>query len=144
MGKRTLSRIKAMIVLYHDDLMKNSYEDVENEHLDSLFLDDTKDMEFDEDFYNELVSGVRANLAVIDRYIAICLYRYVIDRLSYLDRAIVRIAVYEMKFTDTPHKVIINEALNLSKDYTLINGFDTKSFNNALLDKISRRITSGE
>lgn len=144
MGKRTLSRIKAMIVLYHDDLMKNSYEDVENEHLDSLFLDDTKDMEFDEDFYNELVNGVRANLAVIDRYIAICLYRYVIDRLSYLDRAIVRIAVYEMKFTDTPHKVIINEALNLSKDYTLINGFDTKSFNNALLDKISRRITSGE
>lgn len=140
--KRRISRIKAMIVLYHDDLMKESYEKVEEEGLEKLLQED-KNLSYDVDFYNELISGVRSNLEAIDRLIAISLTNYTIDRLSYVDRALLRIGVYELKYTTTPKNIIIDEIVSLSHEYSEVSGFDSSKFNNALLDKISKRIGDG-
>ena len=140
--KRRISRIKAMIVLYHDDLMKESYEKVEEEGLEKLLQED-KNLSYDVDFYNELISGVRSNLEAIDRLIAISLTNYTIDRLSYVDRALLRIGVYELKYTTTPKNIIIDEIVSLSHEYSEVSGFDSSKFNNALLDKISKRISDG-
>ena len=40
------------------------------------------------------------------------------ERLSAIDRAILRLAIHELQGTKTPHKVIINEAVNLAKKFS--------------------------
>ena len=139
--KRTISRIKAMIVLYHDDLMKNDYSKEESDYIGRLI---DSESEYDEEFFNELVSGVKEHLDVIDRYIAISLTNYTIDRLSYVDRALIRIGVYELKYTDTPKNIVINEIVNLSHEYSEVKDFNSANINNALLDKIAKRIEDGK
>lgn len=141
--KRSNSRKKAMFVLYHDDLMKNEYENIELENLKNL-LKEVEIAQIDEDFFNELVNGVRENLDVIDRYIAISLTNYTIDRLSFVDRALLRIGVYELKFTETPKNIIIDEIVNLSHEFSETEDFSSSKFNNALLDKIAKRIADGK
>jgi N utilization substance protein B len=49
---------------------------------------------------------------------------------------IIRFAVYEMKYTETPYEIIIDEAVRLTKKYTNLDDDKAKSFNNKLLDKI--------
>ena len=142
--KRRISRIKAMMILYHDDLMKEDYEKVEAEGLENLLKEESDKYSYDEDFCNELVNGVRSNLSTIDRLIAISLTNYTIDRLSYIDRALLRIGVYELKFTNTPKNIVINEIVSLSHEYSEVKGFESSKFNNALLDKISQRISDGK
>ena len=142
--KRTISRIKALIILYHDDLMKNELLEEEKNEIDVLLKEGVENLEYDEKFFNEIVEGVRNNLATIDRLIAISLTKYTIDRLSYVDRALIRIGTYELKYTNTPKNIIINEIINLSHDYSEIEGFDSAKFNNALLEKISNRIENGK
>ena len=140
--RRTFSRIKAMFVLYRWDLIKNEYEDIEHDGFESL-LNEEGDLNYDVDFFNQLVNGVKDNIDVIDRYIAICLTNYSIDRLSYIDRAIIRLATYELKYTDTSNNIIINEYVDLSHEYSEIDDFNSAKFNNAILDKISKRISDG-
>ena len=72
---------------------------------------------------------------------AINLENYPLDRLSYVDRTLIRIGVYEMMFTKTPHKVIINEIVNLSKEYSQTDDFLSSKFNNSVLDKISKMLS---
>ena len=90
-------------------------------------------------YQTRLIPRSLDNLPKIDRMIAICLEKYPIERLSYVDRNLIRIGTYELMFTDTPVAIIINEIVNLSKEYTQIDNFESSKFNNALLDNISKR-----
>ena len=138
--KRTISRIKAMMKLYSYDLTNDLLDDG---YLDGVFSEEGE-MECDKDFYHQLVYGVLDNKAKIDRTIAISLKKYTLDRLSYIDRNLIRIAVYEMMFTDTPKNIIIDEILNISHEYSEIENLDTASFNNSLLDNIAKRLADGK
>lgn len=137
--KRTASRIKAMMKLYTYDLTKELLND---DYLDGFFNEE--DVDCDNDFYHQLVFGVLENISKIDRTIAISLKKYTLDRLSYVDRNLIRIAVYEMLFTDTPKNIIINEILDISHEYSEIEGLETSKFNNSLLDAISKRLEHGK
>ena len=137
--KRTASRIKAMMKLYTYDLTKDLLQD---DYLDGFFNEE--DVDCDNDFYHQLVFGVLENISKIDRTIAISLKKYTLDRLSYVDRNLIRIAVYEMLFTDTPKNIIINEILDISHEYSEIEGLETSKFNNSLLDAISKRLEHGK
>lgn len=139
--KRINSRIKALIVLYDEDLLKNH---VDEEGIDKLLKEDDEDFSYDVNYYNLIVNGVRENLYAIDKLISICLSNYTLDRLSYVDRNLIRIGAFEMKYTDTPKSVIINEIVNLSHEYSEVKGFESSKFNNALLEKISQRIDNGK
>lgn len=139
--KRINSRIKALIVLYDEDLMKNPADE---ENLDKLFKEEDENFSYDINYYNLLVKGVKENLYAIDKLISICLKNYTLDRLSYIDRNLIRIGTFEMKYTDTPKNVIINEIVNLSHEYSEVEGFETAKFNNALLERISKRIEDGK
>ncbi len=90
-------------------------------------------LEVENDFVNELVNGVITNQNTISETANKFLVDWDIDRLSKVDKAILSIGIYELKYTDTPSVVSINEAIELSKKYS-----DEKvtKMINATLDKI--------
>lgn len=136
--KRTVSRIKAMMKLYNYDLVKDLLDD---SYLSKVFNEE-EIVECDEDFYHKLVYGVLENKSKIDKTIAISLKNYTFDRLSYVDRNLLRIAVYEMLYTDTPKNIIIDEVLNISHEYSETDDMNTAKFNNSLLDNIVKRLNN--
>lgn len=96
----------------------------------------------DEDYIKvrDVVLELYKSFEKINCIISNNLDNYTIDRLNYVDRAIIRLAVYEMLFTDLAKSIIINEALEITKEYsTLDDGLQAK-FNNRLLDKIAQGI----
>lgn len=70
-------------------------------------------------FTRELVKGVQDKLETIDQSLVVYLTGWQVDRLSRVDRQILRLAVYEMMFQDVPPKVVINEAIELAKHFGL-------------------------
>lgn len=90
----------------------------------------------DFDFVNESVEGVLEFLAKIDDIIKSHLKGYTIKRLSFVDRAIIRFAVYEMYQTETPSEIVIDEALKLTRTLTDEGNNKSVAFNNRLLDDI--------
>lgn len=66
----------------------------------------------------ELVAGTEENLAAIDNLLTDYLKGWSMDRLSKVDREILRMGVYEMVFReDVPPKVVVNEAIEMSKNF---------------------------
>ena len=141
--KRNLSRIKALFQLYQYDLLKTDDNiEVFNDEFPKLLeeVDSENDLEYDNEFSTELYEGVIKNLSDIDRTIAISLTNYPLDRLSYIDRNLIRIGVYEIVYLKEPKNIIINEIVNLSKDYSQTEDFLSSKFNNKLLDNICKRL----
>lgn len=136
--KRTISRIKVLFMLYQYDLCN---KEVNLDSFDEL-LDESKegisDCDYDPVFTNDLYQKVISNIETIDRIIAINLDNYLIERLSYVDRNILRIGTYELLYTKTPKSIIINEMIELSKVYSETADYKTSKFNNSVLDKIAK------
>lgn len=85
-------------------------------------------------FVNELVRGVHLQKDKIDTLIETYLINWTLNRISIVDKTILRIALYEIMFIeDIPHAVSINEAIELAHTYG-----DEKSskFINGILSKI--------
>jgi transcription antitermination protein NusB len=94
--------------------------------------------------FNETViyiaNTVTPYLPTLDRIISANLVDWTIDRLNYVDLAIIRYAVYEMKYTQTPAEIVIDEAIELTKRYTNLDDNKAKAFNNKLLDNIRKSL----
>ena len=91
------------------------------------------------DFLTELVNYVCANLEKIDEVIKASLVNYKLNRLSYVDRSIIRVATAEMMMGTAP-AVVINEALEIVKLYSDQGDGASVRFVNKLLDNISKNI----
>ena len=130
--KRNNSRIKAMMLVYNYDITNGNCDD----ELPSIISEELE--EVDELFASELFTGVINNIDDIDFIISKNLENYGLDRLNYVDRALIRIGTYEMKYLKTPKNIVINEIVNLSKQYTQIDDYPSSKFNNKLLDNIAR------
>lgn len=88
-----------------------------------------------------LVQGVCAKRADIDRRLATSSDNWALERMPAVDRAILRVAVYEMLYVrDVPVSVAINEAVELAKLYG--GEDDSSKFVNGVLGRIAR--ASGE
>jgi N utilization substance protein B len=90
-------------------------------------------MEIENDFVNEIVYGVLEHKNDIDKIANKNLNNWTIDRLGKIDEAILRMGIYELVYTDTPEVVAINEAVELSKEYS---DEKVKNMINAVLDRI--------
>jgi len=89
-----------------------------------------------------IVTGVITNLSFIDELIKKHSKNWDISRMVYVDRNILRIAVYEMVFmSDVPDIVAINEAIEISKIYS---SPESGKFINGLLDSIRKEIVSDQ
>jgi N utilization substance protein B len=81
-----------------------------------------------------LLSGVKKEFASVDRCIEKASEHWKLSRITYVDKNILRVAVFEMLYsTDVPPKVAIDEALELAKKF---GSEDSKDFINGVLDKI--------
>ena len=87
----------------------------------------------DNEFIDEIVMGVINNKKDIDAIANRYLEDWKIDRLGNTDQAILRMAIYEMLYTDTPGVVVIDEAVRLAKLYSDDN---VRKMINGVLDKI--------
>lgn len=110
---RKESRTQAFQTLFQLE-MKNS--DLTIEEAISFIKDDNPDLEFD--FINWLVTGVKDHESVLDNKIAPHLKDWTIDRLLKSDRIILRMSTFELLNSETPQKVIINEAVELAKQFS--------------------------
>lgn len=91
--------------------------------------------ESQKDFARALVTGTIEHLEEIDLLLEANTDNWRLSRMAMVDRLIMRLAVYELLYSDTPSAVVINEALELAKTY---GGDQTVSFVNGVLDSISR------
>lgn len=108
--------------LYQYDLVGN---------LDSMLL--TDDLET-----QEILQSIILDLDNIDDIITENLFNYQIERLGYLDRAIIRLATYELKNTELNTATIINEAVKMTKQYSDLEDERQHKFTNKLLDNIGK------
>jgi N utilization substance protein B len=89
-------------------------------------------------FALELVEGVRGKLAELDAKIEKHSTNWRIDRMSRIDRNVLRLGAYELEYRpDVPKKVALNEAVELGKKYGTE---ESSSFINGLLDKLAQGI----
>ena len=127
MASRSELREKIMTILYQIEMYKkNSFEynleDVIHENID-----------ISNSFVNNIVKGVLDNEIELDNLANKYLKNWTIDRLDNVGAVILRMGIFEIKYSDTPDIVAINEAIELAKKYCDGN---VKNMINAVLDKI--------
>ena len=81
-----------------------------------------------------LLGQVASHREKVDEVLAEVIENYAPERIDPVDRAILRLGTYELMHTDTPSKVILNEAIELAKRFGTS---DSSRFVNGVLDKIA-------
>ncbi len=119
---RTESRQEIIKILYQISIL-------EKIHSNYKVTDLIDELEETNEFINETINGIIDNKEKLEdlanKYLK---DKWTIDRLSIPDQGIILLGIYELLYTDTPNKVVIYEAINLSKLYSdddipkLING----------------------
>jgi N utilization substance protein B len=84
-------------------------------------------------FATSLINGVRQNLAELDSHLEQIADNWSLLRMAATDRNILRMAAYEIVFTGTPGRVVINEAIELAKRF---GSTQSSRFVNGILDRV--------
>ena len=121
---RSELREKCMIILYQNDIYKNTVE------IDEIIKNN---IEIENDFVKDIVYGVVTHKNEIDALANKYMTDWNIDRLDKTGASILRMGIFELKYTDTPDVVVINEAVELAKKYS---DDSVRKIINAVLDKI--------
>jgi N utilization substance protein B len=128
--RRREARQGAVEVLYRRDLLNDPVEDLLAEVARRMELNGSARR-----FLRLLVEQTEAVREEIDAVLTRTLKHWKLDRLSYVDRAILRMACCEiLHFPDIPSKVSINEAVEIAK---LLGGDESGQFVNGVLDAVS-------
>ena len=120
--KRRLAREIAVSSLYQMEMNGVTGDEAVNMVMEEARQDneigaDVRELGAIDGFTRELVAGVWAMREELDRQLAGYLTGWQIDRLSRVDRQILRLAAYEMNITGVPPKVVVNEAIELAKHF---------------------------
>jgi transcription antitermination protein NusB len=131
-GTRRKARECALQMLFAADVVKGTLQDVSTDD----YWSELGDSDFDDktrEFANNLVRGTLANNEAIDDKIRTRAEHWRIERMAIVDRNVLRLAVYEFLYEDTPHTVVINEALEIARRFST---FEATQFINGILDAI--------
>jgi N utilization substance protein B len=131
--KRTRARELAMQGLYQLDVQGSDLLG----RLDGFFIENSSD-----DSVRRLATdwtrGTWENLVDCDELIADSAIKWQLSRLSPVDKSILRLAVYQLKFSpDIPAKVVINEAIELAKKFSTDK---SPAFINGVLDAVLKKL----
>ncbi|MDD5290108.1 MAG: transcription antitermination factor NusB [Patescibacteria group bacterium] len=132
MPNRHLSRTIAMQTLYEWDF--NHHSEKLNEVLTYNIKEQAAGLE-DISFVESLVKGVVKNIKAIDEIIIKFAPEWPLDKITVVDRNVLRLGIYELKFaaSDVPPKVVINEAIEMAKTF---GGESSGKFVNGVLGAI--------
>lgn len=127
---RSLSRELVFKLLYELEVQKENQIEQVDLYIENNDIQDKRVI----DYIKEIVNGVKENKEKIESLISKNLKKdWSLDRISKVNLAILKLAIYEIKFMDLPYKVGINEAVELAKKY----GDDgSKQFVNGVLASV--------
>ncbi len=131
MGTRRKARESALQMLFAADVAKT-----DGTVLTNTYWSELSDAVFDEQtrgFADKLTVGTLQEIETIDERIRTRAEHWRIERMAIVDRNVLRLAVYEFLFSDTPHTVIINEALEVARRFST---YEATQFINGILDAI--------
>ena len=131
MGTRRKARECALQMLFAADVAKTGESILTRDYWTELG-EPTLDEET-RDFADKLSVGTLREVEKIDTTIRTRAEHWRIERMAIVDRNVLRMAVYEFLFSDTPHTVIINEALEIARRFST---FEATQFINGILDAI--------
>lgn len=126
---RTGARAAAMKLLYEWEMGGDGGEDTR------VGMLGIQPGENESDYMEMLFSGVREHVGEIDEMIAKYAVGWKLDRLSRVDLSVLRVAVYEIRFTELADAVAVNEALELARAYSTP---EAVSFVNGVLGSLLR------
>ena len=131
MGTRRKARECALQMLFAADVTKMSGDvlirDYWNEIGDPEIDSETRE------FANRLAVNSLHEVETVDTRIKSRAEHWRIERMAIVDRNVLRLAVYEFLYEQTPHTVIINEALEIARRFST---FEATQFINGILDAI--------
>ncbi len=133
---RSLARERAMQALYQWQMTGQNLADIEQQ-----FLDEQDMANVDKKYFKELLHEVPRLVDEFDELSKELLSRP-IEQVDPVERAILRIGLYELKLRiDIPYRVVINEAVELAKNFGAEQGH---KFVNGTLDKAAKSLRSVE
>jgi N utilization substance protein B len=136
MPARHRSRQRALQVLFSWDQGSKSIEDSISAFYETLGSDESEPKPTPQDAFMEtLVRGTASKSKDLDQKIEAKSNNWRLERMPSVDRNILRLAVYEMTETDSPPPIVIDEALELARQFSTD---DSASFVNGVLDAIRR------
>lgn len=136
LAARSRARRRALQALYAWQLSGSGIDSVIQQ------FQHEQDMEVaDLDYFEDLLHGVERNLAAIDESLKPYVDRE-IEQIDPIERAALRMAAYELKYRpDVPYRVVINEAIEVTKRFGADHGH---SYVNGVLDKLAAQLRAVE
>jgi transcription antitermination protein NusB len=131
---RTKSREFAMQMLFQWDMSQQ-----DPTKLEAKFWRAAKAADTTRAFANQLFEGVTKEIVLLDEIIVKHAENWRFERLAAIDRAILRLAIYELRATDTPPKVVLNEAIELAKKFS---SEESGPFVNGILDAFRKTMAA--
>lgn len=131
MGTRRKARECALQMLFAADVMKTVGDRLTRDYWNEL-----GEPEIDEptrEFATRLALGTLREIEAVDERIRSRAEHWRIPRMAIVDRNILRLAVFEFLYEETPHTVVINEALEIARRFST---FEATQFINGILDAI--------
>lgn len=129
---RGKSRRLAMQAVYQWQMTGDNITDIKQQ-----FFEENNMSQIDAEFFSELVSGVASSISDLDALLEKYMSRSA-ESVDPVERSILRLAAYEfVNRFDVPYRVVLNEAVNISKEYCAEN---SHAFVNAVLDKVAKEV----
>ncbi len=126
---RQLARETAFKMIFQMDVGKNPLEMAEYTMEEALIDGDISKGECK--YILTLVSGVSKKKEELDEFMEAYSKGWALDRINHIEKSIIRLALYEIRYMDIPYEVSVNEAVELAKRYGEEEAY---SFVNAILD----------
>lgn len=127
---RSAAREQAFKLLYSLEIQRESLQEQIELYFENEEISDEKTKEY----ISDIVNGIESNSSEIEQKISENLKKdWKLDRISKINLVLLKLAIYEILYTETPYKVVINEVVELAKKY----GDDTSpNFINGILASI--------
>lgn len=135
MAARHRSRKRALQVLFEWDMRREPVDRAISHYYETLYSEEIEKQPKPDRFMEELVRGTVENVETIDKRIEAKAEHWRLERMAAVDRNILRLAIYELGAKAVPAAIIIDEALELARQFS---GDESLPFINGVLDAVSR------
>jgi N utilization substance protein B len=135
MASRRRSREHALQVLYQWDIRKQPVDESIEAFYTGLYSEESAARPPRDEFLEQLVRGTAEKAGEVDALISSHAEHWRLERMPAVDRNILRLAIYEMRHTETPPPVVIDEALELARRFS---NEESVHFINGVLDAVRR------